>query len=503
MPASLERERKLAGSADFEMPELDHVIDGVLAVPRPDQQLDAVYYDTTDLRLARSGITVRFRTGEGGAGKWTVKLPEGLAGPSMVRREIEVHAPGRVVPHEVASLVRGHVRSALLAPVGTIRTRRRLVELRDGGGVALAEVADDEVSVLEGRRVSLRFREIEVELLGAAGEDLLGAVVQRLTSAGAADADQTPKIVRALGPRALEPPEACPSALDPHRATLSDVVGAAITAAWARLLEHDPWVRLGGDDENVHQARVAVRRLRSDLRTFQSVLDTEGVGRLGEDLRWIGGELGVVRDADVLLARLRRQGALLPAADLPAVAGLLGRLEDERQAGRARLIAALDGDRYLALLDALAAGAADPPVDVEADAPARKALPEIVRRPWKHLHKAVDGLGDHPDDPALHQVRIRAKRARYAAEAAASVLGKPASRLAKAVTRVQALLGDLQDAVVAEAWLRRVAAEGSSAEALAAGQLLVLQRDAMAAARQEWRRQWDEVAAKKLRSWLA
>lgn len=498
----LERERKLAGWAGFELPNLDGVRDEVTAVPLPELQLEAAYYDTADLRLARSGISVRFRTGEGPAGKWTVKLPEGPSGPSLVRREIDVVASGRHVPAEVASLVRAHVRSALLAPVGTLQTRRRRVELR-AGDHRLAEVADDEVSVLEGRRVALRFREIEVELADGAPADLLEAVVERLVTAGATPSEQTPKIVRALGPRALDPPDLAGAPLDPDSATLGDVVGAAIAEGFRRLVRHDPGVRLGGDPEDVHQARVAARRLRSDLRTYRGVVDQARLGDLRDELQWLGSVLGLVRDADVLHERLRAQIGLLPAVDTRAGAALIRRLEAERDAARRDLLEALDGDRYLRLLDALAEAADVPPVNDTAAELARRALPGIVHGPWRHLQKAVEELGDHPEDEALHDLRIRAKRARYAAEAAAPVLGKPATRFAKAVASLQTVLGDLQDAVVAEDWLRRVGGKCPAAQALVAGELIAIQRGAMAAARAEWPVAWDEVAGKKLRAWLA
>jgi CHAD domain-containing protein len=502
-PGSVERERKLAAGPDLELPELDHVIEGVVAVPLPDQHLEAVYVDTPDLRLARAGITVRFRTGEGRSGKWTVKLPEGERGPALARREVDVVAPRRRVPAGVASLVRGHVRSAALGPVGTLRTHRRRVELRDAAGAVLAEVADDDVSVVSGDEVTLRFRELEVELTDDAPPKLLASVVRRLTEAGAVDADQTPKIVRALGARALEPPDVVTYALDPDEATVGDVVAAAMAAGFTRLLRHDPGVRLGGDDEDVHQARVAARRLRSDLRTFRSVVDPAWAQPLREELSWLGERLGRVRDADVLLTRLRAQAAALPPTDQRAATALLARLEGERESARADLIAVFDGDRYVRLLDQLADAAVAPRlVDDEAGARARRALPALVRSPWKHLQHAVEALGDDPEDAALHEIRIRAKRLRYAAEAAAPVIGKRATRLAKAAAALQTVLGDLQDAVVADAWLRAAGGRGPAGQALVAGQLVAVQRQAMAEVRREWRAAWDDLDAKKLRDWL-
>lgn len=502
---SIERETKLDVPDGFAVPELDHVLDGVLAVPAPAQSLRAVYYDTPDLRLARAGISVRFRTGEEtrrGAGRWTVKLPEGERGAVLARREIDVRAPGRTVPDEVAGLVRGHVRSAPLAPVATLQTERHRIVLTSADGSALAELADDRVDVLEGRTVARRFREVEVELRDGAPPALLPAVAARLRKAGAAKPGGTSKLVRALGPRAQEPPDARPAALDPDEATVRDVVAAAIAEGVTRLLRHDPGVRLGGDPEDVHQARVAARRLRSDLRTFRDVVDDEAAAGLRDELRWLGGVLGAVRDADVLDERLRAQAAGLSAVDAEGAAVLLGRLAVEREAATTAARQAMDGDRYLALVDRLVASSMEPPVVADAGVRARKHLPAYVKGPWKHLQRAVEALDADPPDEALHEVRIRTKRLRYAAEAVAPVVGRRATRLAKAAAALQTVLGDFQDAVVAEDWLRFAAADLAGPPALVAGQLVAEQRRARRDARAGWPAAWDDLSAKKLRAWL-
>ena len=493
MGNTVEREAKLAAWAGFHLPELDGAVDGASAVPLPDRQLDATYYDTGDLRLIRWGLSLRFRSGDGpGDGVWTVKLPEGGEGPALVRREITFEGPAGAVPTEVARFVRAYVRTALLAPVAHIATRRRRFELRDAEDVRVGEIDDDEVSVYEGRRVAVRFREVEVEVDERAPAGLLEAVVGRLQAAGAGAADPTPKLVRALGPRALDPPEVVPVPLD-GRSTVADVVRAALAAGVIRYLRHEPGVRLGDDPEDVHRARVAARRLRSDLRTLRHHLDPDAVARLRGELKWLGQELGGVRDADVLLERLRSQAAALPNVDARAAAGLLRRLSATREERRVLMLEAMDGDRYLAVIDAVVAAAVATPLAPSATKKAAKQLPRTVGRTWKRLRRAVEGLGDDPDPAALHAVRIEAKRARYAAEAAAPVLGKKAVKFAAAVARLQGVLGDLQDAVVAEAWLREAAAAGPPEEAVVAGELVALQLAAIEEGRKAWRKRWNDV----------
>jgi len=496
-----EREVKMGAWAGFELPPLDGIADGVTSVPRIPRNLLAVYYDTPDLRLARWGVTVRHRSGDGSG--WTVKLPEGEEGPALVRRELTFEGPPEVMPEGAASLVRAYARNVPLGPVARIRTRREGVDLLDGEGAVVAEVVDDQVSVLHAGRVAERFREVEVEAGDRVPDGLLEEVVAGLRQAGAGAPDPTPKVIRALGARASAPPEIAPVTLG-RRPAAADVVHQAMAVAVTRILRHDPGVRIGDDPEDVHQARVGTRRLRSDLRTFAPLLDQDWLVGIRDELRWLGGALGAVRDADVLLDRLRGQAAGLPEVDPAGVAPIFRRLATEREEARGRLLIVLDSGRYVDLLDRLVAAAQEPPVAKRAGRPAKDVVPDLVARPWRRLRREVKALPKKPPDEALHAVRIRAKRARYAAEAAAPLVGKRAAAFASALAGLQGVLGDHQDAVFAEAWLRGVI-DGSGAEpavAVAAEQLIAVQRRDAAANRRAWPEAWDRASRKKLRSWL-
>jgi len=522
-----EREAKLTAEPGFDLPDLSPAIHGMSCRPLPPRDLDALYYDTRDLRLALWGITVRHRTGEGQSEGWTVKLPDGDDGPALVRRELAFPGEATTVPSEVSAMVVAYTRSEPLIPVARLHTRRKGVELLDGEGRRAAEVVDDEVSVHDGDAAAGRrgqnaaaglrdqnaaagrrgqnaaltaFRELEVELGPEAPADLLPSVVAALTRAGAETGDQLPKLVRALGPRASGPPELVMGEVS-GRSTVAEVVRNAMVASTTRIIRHDPGVRIGDDAEEVHQARVGARRLRSDLQTFRTMLDPEWVEVVRSELRWLGGVLGAVRDADVLLERLRRHTELLPESDAPGVAALVRRLAEQREAARAALLEALSCDRYIRLLDVLVDGSTSPPTRPDAEAAAAEALPALAARPWRKLKRAVAELPDDPPDDALHAVRIRAKRCRYAAEAVAPVIGRPARRFAAAVADLQTVLGDHQDAVVAEGWLRRAAAAGAVPE-LVAGQLITLQRTEAEASRQACRPAWKRAADKRLRRWL-
>jgi len=492
-----EREAKLAAPPGFLLPELGGPGDGFQARKLAARRLQTTYYDTPDLRLARWGASLRFRPGEG----WTVKLPEGQEGALLVRAEHTFPGDGRVPPAEARALVRPFVRTARLSPSVRMRTLRHPVELQDPEGTRLAEVVDDEVQVLDGRRVAARFRELEVELGEGADAGLLDQVVDRLLEAGARAAEPTPKYLRALGgrDRALGPevvqPEAGPAA------SVSTLLRHDLAAGTLRLFRHEAGVRVGEDPEAVHQARVATRRIRSTLRTFSKLLDQEWTDRLRDDLKWLANLLGQVRDTDVLLERFSRHLDELPGADARAGRRLLGRLTDERDQARRRLLGAMAQEKYTVLLDDLVAAAAAPVLLPGADGPAAEVMPALVAKPWKKLRKEVRKAGDDPPDEQLHRIRIRAKRARYAAEAVEPVIGKPAEDFADALADIQDVLGDHQDAVVGEAWLREAAA-GRRDVALVAGELVAAERASAASTRDGWRAVWKAASRKQLRSWL-
>jgi CHAD domain-containing protein len=497
---SIEREVKLGVWPGFALPDLTDVVDGATVAPAVVHRLEATYHDTGDLRLARWGITLRYRTGEGSGDGWTLKLPKSSSGGLLVRDEIVVTGDPRTVPAEILDHVAAWVRTASLQPVAKMQTQRTVSRLVSDDDEQLAEIVDDEVSVLDGRHVALRFREVEVELTS---EDvsLLDDIVVRLRAAGAGAPDPTPKVIRALGPRALGTPELVVPEIGDD-ASAKDVLRAGITRAVLRVLHHDAGVRLTDDDEAVHQARVGTRRLRSDLRTFGPLLDREWAEPLRDELRWYADLLGGVRDADVLLMRLRRDVEQLDEHDRVPAKRLLARLEAQRSSARTALLDGMRSTRYAALLDALVDAAVEPRVRGAASAPARAVLPALASAPWQKLAKAVKGAGSSPADEVLHAIRIRAKRARYAADVAALVVGKPAARFAAAVADVQEVLGQHQDACVRREWLRTAGTEVPAASALVAGQLVAMATAESEQRRLEWRQAWKKANEGRLRAWL-
>jgi CHAD domain-containing protein len=252
------------------------------------------------------------------------------------------------------------------------------------------------------------------------------------------------------------------------------------------LERHDPGVRLRDDIEDLHRFRVATRRSRAIIRATRPLLG-DTLKALGEELTWLTGVLGPARDLDVLLERLRA-GARTLEADEPGAGLIIATLEEERERLHDAVLYALADERYFRLLDTFGASIASLP---DLDTPG--GLRPLAAAELRKLAKTARKLGDEPADEELHALRTRAKRARYAAELAeAGHSSKAFSRYLTAVKGLQDVIGEHQDAVVAEAKLRAIARERT---AIAAGRLIERERER----RRERRRRYPEVLAKVLR----
>ena len=257
-----------------------------------------------------------------------------------------------------------------------------------------------------------------------------------------------------------------PLSKDPGAIRLREMLDAQRHA----LLAHDPGTRLADDPENLHQHRVAARRSRAFLRAARAYLDPAWRRSLAGPLGELGRATGPVRDLDVLLEHVRDELARLEEPDRPGGDALVARLEGERAAARQRLLDALDDDGYRALLARLRH---PPRLAAETDG---IPLDRIARKEFRRLLKTLRRLGKHPDDDALHRLRILLKRARYAAELAAPD-GRAGIRFLADAKALQGLLGEHQDAVVAEQRLRAATVADSPTEAaFVAGRLAERQR---------------------------
>ncbi|HEU0086737.1 MAG TPA: CHAD domain-containing protein, partial [Pseudonocardiaceae bacterium] len=261
-------------------------------------------------------------------------------------------------------------------------------------------------------------------------------------------------------------------------------------------LAHDPGTRAGHDPEELHQMRVAVRRIRAALRAARPLLDRTWAEDLRAELGWLGRALGPARDADVLLERLRARAAAFDEAGREAAETLLDALVADRETARAEMLAALRSDRYTTLLRTLAAAVAEP-LPTSGGSAAGPTLTELVRLEYRKLAKAVLRAGDDPPDEVLHALRIHGKRLRYTAELAAPADRKPMRKLVESTVALQDVLGEHQDACVARqqvvALLDRFGDVVDFDVVLTAGRLIENEEASRAASRTAWPAAWQQV----------
>ncbi|MFI5692129.1 CHAD domain-containing protein [Kribbella sp. NPDC051586] len=451
----LEIETKYDVDESVILPAL-HELPGVASVAQPvELDLVAVYYDTPDLDLAANKVTLRRRTGGEDDG-WHVKFPVSSG------ERLEVHHPlgrsARSVPIAVVRTVRVHVRDHTLSPVVTLQTRRVVHRLLDADGAVLAELADDHVTATVEGSEPESWREWEVELVGG-DKLLLEDAGELLKSAGARPAAGPSKLARALGGRVPAPDEWTM----PKKPRTSDLFRAYAAAQVQAIHERDPEVRRDVPD-SIHKFRVATRRLRSALATYRPVIDREAGDEIRAELKWLAGELGVARDAEV-----QREHFAAEVAEQPVelvMGRVAGRIDDHLRRvykdGRAGALAALESPRYFRLLDTLDELIAKPPI-TDDDRKASKQISDLLHHDRKRMRKAVkrseaaETVAEQ--DHELHEVRKAAKRLRYAAESAVPVLGDSGSVLAGSAEEVQEILGEHQDSVVSRDLLHHLALE--------------------------------------------
>lgn len=486
----LEREIKLDAPASFRLEAVSALGGGYRLSKIETATFDSRYYDSADFRLTRAGCSLRYRTGRG----WTLKLPQMSEQGEMARLELASDAGARTPPPALIDLTTAFVRVRRVHPVATLRTIRRTVNVRGAGGTVLAEIAEDDVTLVAHSGERVGFREIEVELREQAPPALLVDLARRLQAVGAGGFVQESKIQRALGGASALIPELRHPPISLH-SSIGNVVRATISAHVAELQANDAAIRLGYGPEPLHIARVAARRLRSALRTFRPVLDEAWARKLSDDLAWLGRCLGAARDADVLVQRLRESAA---------------HLDDDYGAQRARFIAALHegldpkyrsvrralrSTRYARLLDRLISAASQPKLVTDADRPARLLLPRMLAKPWRNMCRAAKRKDARSPDEELHALRICVRRCRYAVEAGLGVLGPAAEKFVAKLARLQQSLGEQHDAVVAQDYITRVAAKARATRVGAA--LLDREKRIDYRCRRAWPKAWAKVKRAK------
>jgi triphosphatase len=435
--------------------------------PRRGRRLVDVYLDTDDWRVRRAGYVLRVRQGPSGAEATLKAASEAASGPRR-RLEITEHLDGQdpqalVGDGPVGRRVHAVRGSRPLRRLLEVRTHRRPYDLF-AGDRRIAEVALDDTVVAAGSLAPLRLRRVEVEVTGEVTGELT-SFVERLRRENALRRAILSKFEAGLlsaGLAGPQPPDVGPTAI-PDRPTLGEVAYAVLRRTTLAMLAHEPGTRLGEDPEELHDMRVATRRLRAALSLFAEALPVRA-GRIRDELGWLAGLLGGVRDLDVELDHMEQWRAEMDPEDRDAVADLSARLDQHRDEARRALLGSLDSARYQRLVSAL--------VSVLQRGPSRRlpaaralavaAVPDLVGARHQAASKAArrarrSGL---PSD--CHRLRIRTKRLRYALEFVAEVYQEKSAGFVRQLVGLQDALGLLQDSEVARARLRAQVLEAGS-----------------------------------------
>jgi CHAD domain-containing protein len=438
-------------------------LDFFIAPGAADEQVDT-YFDTPDWRFNRAGYALRVRRR---AGRATATLKTLAAAQDGLRQRLEIEEPleGAGPDAEGLRQARGPVGERVRAlagrqPLGAlfdVRTYRRRYAVVVGGAQA-AEIALDDTTVPaagEGDE-PFRLRRVEIEV-SPGSQDGLQPFVERLKAACGLQSAVLGKFDLGLFAHGLQPaglPDLGPAVVEAGQ-TLGATAFATLRRYFADFLAHEPGTRLGDDPEHLHDMRVAGRRQRAAMRLFREALPAR-FSRLRDELRWIAGALGEVRDLDVQLEQYQVWAAEAGLPDREALKALDALVETQRAAARRRMLRALDSARYERLLAALTAALHRGPTRraPQAGLPVLRAAPPLITQRYRKTRKMGTHINEASAAEEYHALRIQCKQLRYALEFFREIYGKPAEAMIARLVRLQDILGKHQDASVASQTLR-------------------------------------------------
>jgi CHAD domain-containing protein len=482
-----------------------------LAESQVREQFEETYVDTADLRLAAAGLTLRLRSRGEDTG-WHLDLSAGGASGPIVRLPSGPAAPA--VPMALRQLVWARTNGAALLPVAEAQTARTVHRLVDATGQVVIRMVDDRVTARRllpadgaGEAAPSAWREVGVELADTYGERIEDVDV-RLRDRGLRVAATPPELTWLRGPDRDGRSDPVPPQQLTVTSCAGDVLLSYLRQQEEKLRTQDVQVRLDAPD-GIHQMRVATRRIRSALTTFRPLFATDVIRPLGIELKWLAGELGAARDAEVLRDRVR--AAIEEGSQDGNVAGVGqdadSELERTYRHAHDRVLGELNGERYHRLLSALAGLTGRPPFTRQAAVAAGTVLPRRVARSYGRLRRLVKAANAEPGGAErgelLHEARKAAKRARYAGESVSPVFGPDATAFAEAMERVQEALGEHHDSVVTRERLRQLGLHApTTADAFVYGRLHALEELRTERSEEQFVAAWKNARRKSLHRWL-
>ncbi|HEX4266600.1 MAG TPA: CHAD domain-containing protein [Steroidobacteraceae bacterium] len=448
-------------------------VDRLSIRPLPARQLRDTYLDTGDWRLFRAGFALRLREGAGHL-EATLKELHSAREDVADRREIteRLSQTGLKALAQAIGPVGSRVRDVAgvkpLRPLFEVRTSRQRFVVRNGNpDVAVGEIALDEARFSRGSRHQRPMLLTRVEL-EAVGHDSapLERLAERLRAECALSRATENKFAVGLRSASLVPPrgagpdrDAAPPVMDPSTRAC-DFAAAALRRLHQEWQANEPPARLGEGPEPLHRLRVTARRMETILSLFRGYLPA-AVRNSRETLKGLLDALGLVRDADIRLEAASSFRSSLPEGDRKALDPLLQYLQSERARARSTMLRALDAKRARDWLDTLPDQLAKTLPATSSvfsrNAAALAVVPDLIHKRFRKLRKSARRLTAGSSMTEFHEVRVRAKKLRYALEVIAPTYAKPANRMLAALHKLQSKLGTQHDADVIAHYLTQLA----------------------------------------------
>src|SRR5918997_278067 len=471
---------------------------GIFVESGEEKELTDVYHDTADWKLYRAGYALRIRGLGPRRSEATIKSLASAASSDDARRRREIseplrgEEPGALLNKKKLGPVGEHLRalsgSRELRPLFEVHTRRRTFDLfevqtgsadgslgeivqdaagnirREAVGSRLGEAALDETEIPLGDE-PVRFSRVEVEAEVSdtdASLDLLKEFARAMEEEFGLRPATASKYELGLLAKGLDPErdlDLGPVAVKKNL-SVGEVAFRVLRRQYAAMRAHEDGSRLGEDPEELHDMRVATRRVGSALKFFEDALPEEA-GHLREELKFFAGVLGEVRDLDVQIEQLGTWISEADEEDREPLSKTVNVLEKWRAAAREALLEYLDSGRYerfeSSFADFLQRG---PTAEGYAGEPVRVVAPDLLSKPHRKWYKAAERVEEtsHPEE--YHDLRKKGKRLRYALEFLSGVYGEKATgKIVKPLKELQDELGRHQDLIVSGDLLKQLATD--------------------------------------------
>jgi triphosphatase len=443
------------------------------------------YFDTEDWRIYRAGYALRIRhKGEERRAEATLKRLASENGKTGFRNRREISEPLDSADPKVLSDAPGPVGDRVRSLTGPkalrllfeVKTRRSTHDLMLDG-VRAGEIALDETAIpLEEEAEPARLRRVEVEVEPEAF-DQLEPFVERLREECRLSPAVASKYESGLFARGVSlpaPPDFGPTATE-DTLSAGEFAFRIIRGQFGIFLAHEPGTRIGEDPEELHDMRVAARRIRAAIKIFERTLPVRARG-FRDTLKWVAGSLGEVRDLDVQLGRLEAWISEAAPENREPLGALRVVLEEQRAKARKAMLRTLDSRRYAKFVESFGSFLQKGPSRRAAAArqPILEAAPDLVRKPYRKVRKLGDPITEESPGEEYHELRKKGKRLRYALEFLSGVYGDPAKDLIRLLKDLQDVLGDHQDAEVASSYLRELSVARSHRRRLPSETIFVM-----------------------------